>query len=254
MENRIKKDVLEVPMDFRVACESFGIQVADYLQLLVDHFRFVNLFEEEESVYNLVVKSFIEAEGVLEKIGGYNTNYSVSDTADESMPLFQQLVELAVNFNYSWDTKRNRSKEIVDNLFFIMNKKIKTKSLIYLDEETPIRLNQDLRLWSVIHNFPVITLLNTIMQRVSLADLYARIHLDEIEENVALGVYIEIQNGYGNLRDEKHLSSKGLKFFLEELQELKMRYFLYHRLSDRVELYRDQFFKNFNEMNKTNII
>lgn len=254
MENRINKDVLEVPMDFRIACESFGIQVADFLQLLVDHFTFVNLFAEEESVYNLVVKSFTEAEGALEKIGGYNTNYSLSDSADESMPLFQQLVKLAINRNYSWNTKRSRSKKIVDKLFLITSKNIETKSIIYLNEETPIRLNQDLRMWSVIHNFPIIPLLNAIMKKVSLADLYARDHLGKIEYNAALGVYLKVQEGYGNLRDRKHLSSEGFRLFLEDLQEFKMRYFLYHRLPDRVELYRDQFLKNFNEMNKTNII
>lgn len=254
MENRINKDVLEVPMDFRIACESFGIQVADFLQLLVDHFVFVNLFAEEESVYNLVVKSFAEAEGVLEKIGGYNTNYSLSDSADQSMPLFQQLVKLAVNRNYSWNTKRSRSKKIVDKLFLIINKNVRMKPAVYLDEETPIRLNHDLRIWSVIHNCPIIPLLNTIMQRISLADFYARDHLGKVEYNPSFGVYLEIQNGYGNLRNAKHFNSEGFSLFLEDLQEFKMRYFLYHRLPDKVEVYRERFLENYNEMNKANIL
>lgn len=254
MEDRINKDVLEVPIDFRIACESFGIQVADFLQLLINHFAFVNVFAEEDSVYNIVAKSFVEADKTLEKIGGYKTSYSHSDSADQSFPLFKQLVKLAMNRNYSWNTRRSRSKKIVDKLFLITNENINVKPKVYLDEDTPIRLSRNFRLWTIIHNAPPIPVLNTIMQSVSLADLYARSHLDKIEYNPVLGVYSRVQNGYGDLRSKDHLNSEGFMIFLEDLQEFKMRYFLYHRLLDRVEIYRDRFLETYNEMIKINLI
>lgn len=254
MENRINKDVLEVPMDFRIACESFGIQVVDFLQLLIDHFAFVNLLAEEDSVYNLVGRSFADAEETLEKIGGYKTDFSQSDNADQSFPLFKQLLKLAMNRNYSWNTKRSRSKKIVDKLFLVMGKSIKVQSKVYLDEDTAIVLSRDFRIWSTIHNCPVIPVLNAMMQRVSLADLYARQHLDEIEYNPTLGMYLRIQQGYGDLVNADHLNGLGFKDFLCDLQEFEMRYFLFHRLADRVEMYREQFLENYNEMNKANIL
>lgn len=254
MENRINKDVLEVPMDFRIACESFGIQVVDFLQLLIDHFAFVNLLAEEDSVYNLVGRSFADAEETLEKIGGYKTDFSQSDNANQSFPLFKQLLKLAMNRNYSWNTKRSRSKKIVDKLFLVMGKSIKAQSKVYLDEDTAIVLSRDFRIWSTIHNCPVIPVLNAMMQKVSLADFYARGHLNEIEYNPALGMYLKVQDGYGNLRNREHLNSEGFNIFLENLHELKIRYFLYHRLSDRIEIYRHQILENYNEMNKTNLI
>lgn len=254
MENTINKEVLEVPMDFRIACEAFGIQVADFLQLFIDHFAIVNLFAEEDSVYNLASRGFAEAESVLEHIGGYKTNHLHADTASQSFPLFKQLVKLALNRNYSWNMKRNRSKKTVDKLFLILSKNIEIKPTLYLDEDTPIRLSREFRLWSIIHNFPPIPVLNALMQKVSLADFYARNHLDEIEYNPVLGLYLRVQNGYGNLVHAEHLNGLGFKNFLCDLQEFKMRYFLFYRLSDRIEMYRDRFLENYNEMNKTNIL
>lgn len=178
MENRINKEVLEVPVDFRIACEAFGIQVADFLQLLIDHFAFVNLFAEEDSVYNLVARGFAEVDNVLGNIGGYKTEYSQMHNAGQSFPLYKQLFKLAMNRNYSWNMKRNRAKKTVDKLFLILNKDVKMKPTVYLDENTPIRLSRDFRIWSIIHNCPAIPVLNAMMQRVSLADLYARNHLD----------------------------------------------------------------------------
>ncbi len=253
MENRINKEVLEVPMDFRIACEAFGIEVADFLQLLIDHFAFVNLFAEEDSVYNLVARGFAEVDNVLGNIEGYKTDYSHVDNADQSFPLFKQLFKLAVNRNYSWNMKRNRARKTVDKLFLILNKNVKMKPTVYLDENTPIRLSRDFRIWSIIHNCPAIPVLNAMMQRVSLADLYARNHLDEIEYNPILGMYLRVQSGYGNLVDAEHINRLGFKDFLCDLQEFKMRYFLFYRLPDRIEIYRERFLENYNEMNKTNI-
>lgn len=250
MENRINKEVLEVPIDFRIACEGFGIQVADFLQLIIDHFALVNLFAEENSEYNLVVRGFAEAENVLEKIGGYKTDYLHTDT-DQSFSLFKQLFKLAMNRNYSWNTKRNRAKKTVDKLFLAMNAKVKTRPSVYLDEDTPIRLNRDFRIWSMIHNCPAIPVLNAMMQKVSLADLYARNHLNGHEYNPILGMYLRVQAGYGDLVDAEHLNGLGFKDFLCDLQEFKMRYFLFYRLSDRIEVYRDRFIENYKEMNKT---
>ncbi|MBL1410167.1 hypothetical protein [Sphingobacterium faecale] len=254
MDNRINKDVLEVPMDFRIACESFGIQVADFLQLMVSQFAFVNLFGEDDSVYNLIVRSFMEAEEVLERQGGYKTNYSLADKANQALPIFKQLYKLGANRNYSWNAKRSRSKKIVDKLFLITGKDIRAQPKVYLDEDTAITLSRDFRIWSTIHNCPVIPVLNAMMQRVSLADLYARQHLDEIEYNPTLGMYLRIQQGYGDLVNRDHLNGLGFKDFLCDLQEFEMRYFLFHRLADRVEMYREQFLENYNEMNKANII
>ncbi|WP_343561049.1 hypothetical protein [Sphingobacterium sp.] len=253
MENRINKEVLEVPVDFRIACEAFGIKVADFLQLLIDHFAFVNLFAEEDSVYNLVARGFAEVDNVLGNIGGYKTEYSQMHNADQSFPLYKQLFKLAMNRNYSWNMKRNLAKKTVDKLFLILNKDVKMKPTIYLDENTPIRLSRDFRIWSIIHNCPAIPVLNAMMLKVSLADLYARDHLDEIEYNPILGMYLRVQGGYGNLVDAEHINGLGFKDFLCDLQEFKMRYFLFYRLSDRIEIYRERFLENYNEMNKTNI-
>jgi len=253
MENRINKEVLDVPMDFRIACEAFGIQVADFLQLLIDHFAFVNVFAAEDSVYDLVAKGLAEAEDELEKMGGYKTNYSYEDSAGQCFPLYKQLFKLAMNRNYSWNAKRRRARKTIDKLFLIMSSKVKIRPTLYLDEETPIRLNRDFRIWSMIHNCPAIPVLNAIMQRVSLADLYARVHLDETEHNPILGLYLRVQSGYGDLADAGHINSLGFKNFLCDLQEFKMRYFLFYRLSDRIEIYRDRFLENYNEMNKTTI-
>lgn len=253
MENRINKEVLEVPMDFRIACEAFGIQVADFLQLIIDHVAFVNFFAEENSVYNLVARGISEAENVLEENGGYKTDYSFKDNADQSFSLFKQLFKLAMNRNYSWNTKRDRAKKTVDKLFLAMNTKVKMESAVYLDEDTPIRLSRDFRIWSMIHNCPAIPVLNAMMQKVSLADLYARTHLGEHEYNPILGMYLRVQAGYGDLLDAEHLNGLGFKNFLCDLQEFKMRYFLFFRLSDRIEIYRDRLLENYNEMNKTNI-
>lgn len=242
---------LEVPRDFQIACESFGIMVSDFLQLIIRDFSLLYLFMHDDSDYNLATKAFIHAED--EFLGDkphLKMNYSLEKYGNEAAPYFRKLLKLTVNKSYSGRMKREKARKLVDKLYAIVSKEIEFKPHVYLDEETKLTLSKDFLLMSAIHQYPPITFINALMRCVSLADLYARVHLDQVVSNPALGFYLRVQNGYGNLVDGEHINTIGFNNFLLDMQEFKTRYFFIRDFAKRVEVYRHQFDENFEKINQ----
>lgn len=246
---KIEMEYLDVPRDFRIACESFGIVVPDFLQLIIRHCAFIHLFMHDDSEYDMATKAFVHAEKYLEGQPGVMTNYSLSKYSDEVVSLLKKLMKLVVNRSYSAKRKRDKAIKITDKLFNISSRELDVKSYVYYDEETKITFSRNFMLMTLIHQYPPIALLNALMQCVSLADLYARMHLGKEVPNPALAFYLSVQNGYGGLVDRRHINTLGFKDFFMDLQEFKTRYFIFQRLEQRIEVYRDRFEENFQKIN-----
>lgn len=218
---KIETEFLDVPRDFRIACEAFGIMVPDFLQLIVRRVAFIHLFTDDDSEYDLATKSFVVAADSLSDQPEVRTNRSLKSQARESLPLLQKLMKLAGSRSYSGRMKREKAVKLVAKLFDIVRREIPFKSHIYYDEETKITLSKDFLLMSVINQHPPMVLLNAMMRCVSLADLYARVHLEEVVFNPALGFYLRVQHGYSKLVDERHINTLGFKNFWQTYKSLK---------------------------------
>lgn len=246
--NKIETAYLDVPRDFKIACESFGIGVPDFLQLIIRNFSFLYLFMHDDSEYNLATKAFLHAEDqFLSSQPHLKTNYSLKEYGNEAAPYFQKLVKLAVNRSYSSRMKREKASRLMAKLYAIVSKEIKFKPDLYLDEETKLTLSKDFLLISAIHQYPPMAFINALMRCISLADLYARMHLDQVVSNPALGFYLRVQSGYGGSDDEVHINTIGFKNFLLDLQEFDVRYFFIRNLEKRTVVYRARLEEIFEE-------
>lgn len=246
---KIEREFIDVPRDFRTACESFGIMVPSFLQLMIRRVSFIHLFTEDDSEQSLATRAFAAAADVLKEQQELQMNYSLANQATTSIPLLQKLMKLATNRNYSGRLKRERSAKLVEKLFVIARQAMDFKPYIFYDEETKITLTKDFMMLALINQYQPILLINAMMRGVSLADLHARVHLGTTEYNPALGFYLRVQHGYGELVDRQHINTPGFKNFMADLQEFEMRFFPVRDLTQRTELYRARLEENFQQMN-----
>lgn len=246
--NKIEAAYLDVPKEFKIACESFGIMVPDFLQLILRKFSLLYVFMGDDSEYNLATKAFTHAEvAFLKDQSHLKTSYSLKEYGNEAAPYFKKLIKLAVNRNYSSRMKREKARKLVDKLYTLVSKEIKFKPHLYLDEETKLTLSKDFLLMSAIHQYSPTVLVNALMHCVSLADIYARMHLDQIVPNPASGFYLHARGEYADLMDEVHINTLGFKDFILDLQEFDIRYFYVRDLEKRTAVYRRRLEEVFEE-------
>lgn len=246
---KIEREFIDVPRDFRIACEGFGIMVPSFLQLMIRRVSFIHLFTEDDSEQSLATRAFAVAADVLKEHPDLRMNYSLANQATPSIPLLQKLMKLATNRSYSGRLKRERAAKLVEKLFAIARQAMDFKPYIFYDEETKITLTKDFMMLALINQYQPILLINAMMRGVSLADLHARVHLGAIEHNPALGFYLRVQHGYGELVDRQHINTIGFKNFIADLQEFAVRFFPVRDLTQRTELYRARLEENFQQIN-----
>ncbi|HLT88236.1 MAG TPA: hypothetical protein VKZ57_11645 [Sphingobacterium sp.] len=246
--NKIETEFLDVPKDFRIACEAFGIRVADFLQLIIRHVTFAHLFMHDESEYDLATKAFVQSDNKIAKAQpDLKGKQKLGQHANAAIPHIQSLVKLSMNRSYSKSMKRDKGRKITDKLYRVCSPHIKYKPHLYLDEETKLTLTKDFLLVCMLHQFSPTVYINVLMRCISLADLYARQHLDKIVYNAALGFYIRVQHGYGKLIDRDHINTLGFKDFILDLQEFDVRYFFIQDLDRRRAVYRTRLEEIFEE-------
>ncbi|AIM35808.1 hypothetical protein ACFX5U_01785 [Sphingobacterium sp. SG20118] len=234
MENK-QPEAIVVPKSFRLACQLFGIAVPDFLQLYVNHFSYMDQYFHDNSVYDLVTKSF---DYVLPEKDDLNVELNEMDRA-RGAKLVQQQIKLSINRNYSYGQRRNKGKLLTNQLFDLCSKGCELKNVIYLDEETKISLNKDLLLMSLLTGFSVPQFLNSIMQCLTLPDYLARMHLDKGIYNPVVAVYIRVFDGFGNICDKEYQESKACRELIMEIQELNKRYFFCQDVEQRISFYQE---------------
>src|SRR5690606_41010138 len=96
--NKIATTHLEIPRDFQIACEGFGIMVPDFMQLLVDHFSYAYVFISDDSVNELATQAFRSEERViLDPQPLLKTNITLGKVARESLPHMKKIVHLGMS-------------------------------------------------------------------------------------------------------------------------------------------------------------
>lgn len=238
MENN-QFEAIVIPQSFKLACQLFGIAVPDFLQLYVNHFSYMDQYFHDNSVYDLVTKSFdyVFANDERKK---HELNFRLQGKdRDRVVKLVKQQIKLSINRNYSYGQRRNKGKLLTNQLYALCSKGHELKHVIYLDEETKITLNTDLLFNSLITGQSITRFLNGIMQCVALPDYLARMHLDKFIYNPVLGVLLRVNDGYGSIRDKKFQDSVPWRELMMEIQELNKRYFFCCNLEQRISFYQE---------------
>ncbi|MDM1295027.1 hypothetical protein HX021_12115 [Sphingobacterium sp. N143] len=240
---------LVVPRNFRLICELFGVPVAAFIQLFLDHYSFMDLHLKDNSSYNLATRgiSFVNHLVKTEKTPSLMLDKSERDLG---VKLTQRQVKIAVNRNYSIAERRNKGRVITGQLYDLFAKKVMLKDTLYLDENTCFKLSKDLLLTCILNNIHPARCINTLMEQVSIPNYLATMHLDRGTYNPILGFILRVQDGYGNIIDWEYRHTAAFQQFIMELQELNKRYFFYRSLDRRIAIYHtwlDDFLENRNK-------
>ncbi|MOA45769.1 hypothetical protein D3C78_1682040 [compost metagenome] len=83
------------------------------------------------------------------------------------------------------------------------------------------------------------------MEQISEADLEARMGIGKEVENPAMGFYLRVRDGYGNIYNDEFLHPITLDY-LDELQRMRLSLFIYRSVEERTEKYREFLDKYYN--------
>ncbi|MGJ1227667.1 hypothetical protein ACR78H_19140 [Sphingobacterium siyangense] len=228
---------LEVPRNFRLICELFGIAVPAFIQLFLDHYSFIDQNFKDNSSYNIATRAI---RFINDKIPKDHNRLKIElkdNDRDVGIRLLRRQVKLAVNRNYSTGERRNRGRIITAQLYDLFAKKVMLKDRIYLDENIYFKLSKDFLLTCIMNSVHPSHYINTMMLQASTPDFLAAMHLDKATYNPVLGFIHRVHDGYGGLIDWEYRNTSFFKRFVMDLQELNKRYFFYRDLDQRVALY-----------------
>lgn len=228
---------LEVPRNFRLICELFGVAVPAFIQLFLDHYSFIDQNFKDNSSYNIATRA---VRFINDKIPKGDNPLAIefkNSERDMGMKLLRRQVKLAINRNYSTGERRNKGRIVTAKLYDLFATKLRLKDRIYLDENTSFKLSKDFLLTCMMNAVHPSHYINTMMQQVSTADFLAAMHLDKPTYNPVLGLIHRVHDGYGDLIDWEYRHTPFFKRFIMDLQELNKRYFFYRDLDKRIALY-----------------
>lgn len=228
---------LEVPRNFRLICELFGIAAPAFIQLFLDHYSFIDQNFTDKSSYNIATRA---VRYINDKIPKGDNPLKIKFEKNEKemvVKLLRRQVKLAINRNYSTGERRNKGRKITAQLYDLFATKVRLKDRIYLNENISFKLSKDFMLTCLINGVHPSHYINTMMQQVSTAEFLAAMHLDKATYNPVLGLIHRVHDGYGNLIDWEYRHTPFFKRFIMDLQELNKRYFFYRDLDKRIALY-----------------
>ncbi|WP_293939501.1 hypothetical protein [Sphingobacterium sp. UBA5996] len=228
---------LEVPRNFRLICELFGIAAPAFIQLFLDHYSFIDQNFTDNSSYNIATRAVRYVNDKIPKVDNPLKIEFEKNEKEMVVKLLRRQVKLAINRNYSTGERRNKGRMITAQIYDFFATKVRLKDRIYLNENISFKLSKGFLLTCLINGVHPAHYINTMMQQVSTPDFLATMHLDKATYNPVLGLIHRVHDGYGDLIDWEYRHTPFFKRFIMDLQELNKRYFFYRDLDKRIALY-----------------
>jgi len=235
--------LIEIPMEFKVACFISKIEVAEALQIFINHATFYDTLSKE------YIEGYSEASGIHET---YVQSKGLTPAPARGLTGCNELfvrslsdvIKLTKDKKNTAEAKRKKSRPIVKTIFKAM-KRVHTPSLtIYLDEVATIHLSEDFCLMCEIQNIYPKECLEYFMNSISLADAHARRDLEGAAD-LPLSLFLKIGSGFGRDPQTKvKLSDIEIDFFAamnEKLLELRRVRGVEQRTSILREFYRSHY-------------
>jgi hypothetical protein len=246
--NEQQNDIINIPLEYKVACTIRYLKPHEVLQTFIDHISFYTTLS---TAYSL---GFREASDTT-------SEYSVTHGIEKASPAFvtchdfarkciMDVLRLTVKKGVSENQKRKKCIPIVKELYRVMEH-IKSPAKIYLDEDTVLHLSEDFCIVCEIHQHYPKEYLEYFMSRVSLADFQARVGLKKMVDNPAMAFYnLVAEQGLGNLVTSPIFLSELERDFIDRIQQMHHEVFIVRDLDKRRELYREFYLDYYNKLIK----
>lgn len=199
VQSTANHQLIEIPVEFKVACFISKTEVAEALQIFINH---VTLYDTLSTEY---VEGYSEASGIHEtyvqsKGLALAPGRGLTGCNKLFVRFLSEVIKLTKDKKGTAEAKRRKSRPMVKAVFKAM-KRVHTPSLtIYLDEETTIQLSEDFCLMCEIQNIYPKECLEYFMNSISLADAHARRDLQGAAD-LPISLFLKIGSGFG--RDPK---------------------------------------------------
>ncbi|WP_158799429.1 hypothetical protein [Pedobacter sp. L105] len=244
-----KNQLINIPLEFKVACSLYKIDVAEVLQIFIDH---VTVYDFMNPDYH---QGFTEASHSLifciKKKGQTRIRSSAMKKCKELFFRSIHQIEILVRLKkrgWKTATKRNYTRYFVENIFNAMERLHAPSDILYLDEYTTLKLSKDFCVLCELYDCYPKEFLEYFMGYISVADAHA---CDRIKgyTNFIYSFFFLIANGFGrssNIRIE--LLDWELDFY-ERMEELRLEVYIIRDLQKRADTLRDFYVIHYQTMN-----
>ena len=246
---RINHQQIKVPLEFRVACVIYKIEIVEVLQIFIDH---ITLYDTINDMYN---EGFSEATRTIAACVKAKRKRPVHSKAMWNckglvIPCLSNIKVLATKKAGLTSTKRKKTIPLVNMIFEAMERVYTISDTLYLDEYSAIRLSKDFCVLCEVHNCYPIEFLEYFMEKISLADAHAHKGMKISYDNYTFSFFMNIANGFGrNTTEMCNLTDSELDFY-ERMEELRLELYTIRDLKERATILRDFYLSYYQSINQ----
>ncbi|AOM77255.1 hypothetical protein [Pedobacter steynii] len=228
-------ELLTIPLEFKIACATYHLPVAEVLQQFIDHISFYDsLSYKSNDSYRFATNTLLSYPQPT--VQGMNPAFRKSREA--IIKYIRQIVQMSVKPGTVELKRRKLCIPIIKKIFQLMERGHTASGTLQLDETTSLQLGMDFCIMCETHNCPPQHYLQHFMNQISLPETHARIGLHCALENHAMAFFYRTITKCNALLYSS--AQKALQIeFIDSIQELHLRLFIVRDLEKRREKYHE---------------
>ncbi|MES2063076.1 MAG: hypothetical protein V4456_14210 [Bacteroidota bacterium] len=242
-----RNDIINIPLEFKLACLVEGFSEQAVLQAFIDHISFYAVLG---SGY---IKGYREATSALKELNFTNSKGQASEAFANNREIASQctieILKIGIQTGNA-KAKKNRSRKYIKKLFDTMERTYSTDKL-YLAEESVLVFNEDFQVLCEFFNRYPKEYLEYFMSKIDLADHLARIGLNKLIVNGSMAFFAMLMGGFikDNIRNLAKPATELQIEFIDELQQLHAKNFIVRNVEKRRVIYHNFFYNYYNKTN-----
>jgi hypothetical protein len=243
-----KNQIIDIPLEFKVACTVFKLDIQNVLQLFVDH---TSVYDSLTDAYS---RGFSEATRTISnyarsKVKRHKTSIAFLKCKEIAITSISAIVKQVKNPKGEAIAKRKACTFYVNALYQVMERIHTPSKIIYLDENSPINLTKDFCVLCELHNCYPKEYLEYFMSKISIAEAQASVSLNIKEQNFTYDFFLDIAKGFGrNASDVVELTDMETEFY-EQMEKMRLEIYNIRDLKERTEILRDFYLSHYLRMN-----
>lgn len=243
-----KNEPIVIPMEFKVACCLYKMDVAEVLQVFIDH---VTIYDIINKTYH---EGFSEACHCLIFCNKKKKARIVSKGMKKCREIFlrnMRQIEILANMKrrgWKTTTKRSYTRCFVENIFDAMERLHAPSDIIYLNEFSCLKLSKDFCVLCEVYDCYPKEFLEYFMSYISVADADVGYCLKGYS-NFIHSFFLKISSGLGRNPNRKiELTDWEIDFY-DRLEELRLEIYIIRKIRKRIEILQDFYFTHYQYMN-----
>ncbi|WP_316750927.1 hypothetical protein [Pedobacter gandavensis] len=238
--------LVPIPLEFKIACATYDLQLSEVLQLFIDHVSFYDsLSQKSDDIYRSATNTVIIYS--LSLCRAHSTSFLKQ--REKILKYIKEVIRIAITRELTPTKKRKLCVPVVKKIYQIMERTNTKETTIILDEGITLQLKMDFCLLCEIHNCTPEEYLEHFMSQISLPETHANFELKKKPENQAMGFFQKALNIYEekpSISAHRHLQVQ----FIDEIQELHLWLFIIRSFGKRVEKYRELYYRYYQQLLK----